>query len=49
MHLSRALALEYAETQYLRARVQGLASLPGNPYRACLSVSYTHLTLPTKA
>lgn len=36
MHLSRALALEYAETQYLRARVQGLASLPGNPYRACL-------------
>ncbi|MCE4057528.1 GNAT family N-acetyltransferase [Pseudomonas sp. Au-Pse12] len=36
MDRSRALALEYAETQYLRARVQGLASLPGNPYRASL-------------
>ncbi|ROL79853.1 GNAT family N-acetyltransferase [Pseudomonas protegens] len=31
-----ALALEYAEHQYLRARVQGVASLPGNPYQAQL-------------
>lgn len=36
MDRSCALALEYAETQYLRARVQGLASLPGNPYGARL-------------
>ncbi|BAQ76692.1 GNAT family acetyltransferase [Pseudomonas sp. Os17] len=36
MDRHRALALEYAEAQYLRARVQGLANLPGNPYRASL-------------
>ncbi|SEB53332.1 hypothetical protein SAMN05216178_1033 [Pseudomonas saponiphila] len=32
----RALALEYAEHQYLRTRVQGLANLPGNPHGASL-------------
>ncbi|MEN5092049.1 GNAT family N-acetyltransferase [Pseudomonas protegens] len=36
MDRRRALALEYAEHQYLRARVQGVASLPGNPYQAQL-------------
>ncbi|WP_409299683.1 GNAT family N-acetyltransferase [Pseudomonas sp. KCJK8993] len=34
MDRSRALAIEYAENQYLRTRVEGLASMPGNPYRA---------------
>ncbi|MCO7612620.1 GNAT family N-acetyltransferase [Pseudomonas chlororaphis] len=36
MDRRRALALEYAEAQYLRARVQGVANLPGNPYGANL-------------
>ncbi|WP_025129506.1 GNAT family N-acetyltransferase [Pseudomonas sp. PH1b] len=34
-----AQAIEFAEQQYLRSRVAGLAALPGNPYRALLSGS----------
>ncbi|AZC20553.1 GNAT family N-acetyltransferase [Pseudomonas sp. CMR5c] len=34
MDRSWALAVEHAENQYLRTRVEGLASISGNPYRA---------------
>ena len=37
MERPSALQIEAAESQYLRARVAGLAALPGNPYQAVLS------------
>ena len=47
--LTQGYAMAFSKTLYLFSEVEGTVLLDGKPVQGVETVSYTHLTLPTKA